>query len=210
MTNRRSLLKNVTNAAAATLLLTYKIFAFIGETVFGFQHFTNFHPGSEDVFRRLKLPSEIGFNSFDAVGNADGKFYRFEPAENGNICLNPGVQPLSSHSIIYRTGKKCMASGLNFGYRKYTFEIEEMEGQVPYDIFLENTDPKYWFRQFDFYGVVYVGYDPSDFFDRFPGRFEFWHVKEVAGLKYFFLEQEAFKMDPVNGIRQSYHYLKTL
>ena len=34
--------------------------------------------------------------------------------------------------------------------------------------------------------------------------------KAKAGMKYFYLEQEAFQMDPIESIAISYEYLKNL
>jgi len=134
-------------------------------------------------------------------------------------------------------GEKCKDAGLKFGYHNHAFEFEKLEDEIPYDILLNQTDPELCFMQVDLYWMVYGGYDPLDYFSNHPGRFDLWHVKDMvddnskesteigngkidfpaifnrkdqAGMKYYFLEQESFTMDPVKSITQSFNYLTTI
>lgn len=135
-------------------------------------------------------------------------------------------------------GEKSKASGLSFGYHNHAFEFEKINGVIPYNILLENTDPELVTMQLDLYWIVYGGYNPQEYFKQFPGRFKLWHVKDMAdtdemestevgagiinfqsifkkqkeaGMEYCFVEQEAFKNDDhVWSIRKSYEYLNAL
>ncbi|MCB2218796.1 MAG: TIM barrel protein [Bacteroidetes bacterium] len=134
-------------------------------------------------------------------------------------------------------GETCKSIGISFGYHNHAFEFERMDGVVPYDILLKDTDPELVFMQVDTYWMVYGGYDPLDYFINYPGRFRLWHVKDmveddsrdsteigsgkldfpvyfekakISGLEAIFVEQESFKLDPVESITKSYQYLKTL
>jgi len=76
-----------------------------------------------------------------------------------------------------------------------------------------------------------------DYFRKYPGRFELWHVKDMAdgekresteigsgiidftaifnekklsGMQYYFVEQESFTMDPIKSVEMSFSYLKNL
>ena len=126
---------------------------------------------------------------------------------------------------------------MTFAYHNHAFEFEKLAENVPYDILLENTEPELVSMQLDLYWIVYGGSDPIDYFNRYPGRFELFHVKDMsggdtresteigngtidfktifaekekAGMKYFYLEQESFNMDPFASITISYNYLKSL
>jgi len=134
-------------------------------------------------------------------------------------------------------GKKCKEAGLTFAYHNHAFEFDKLENSIPYDILLENTDPELVTMQLDLYWMVYGSCDPVEYFNRYSGRFELFHVKdmssgasmesteigegsidfktifaekEIAGMKNFYLEQESFHMDPFASITISYNYLKTL
>lgn len=134
-------------------------------------------------------------------------------------------------------GEKCKEAGLKFAYHNHAFEFEMLDDQIPYNMLLENTNPELVAMQLDLYWMVYGGYDPVEYFNKYPNRFELFHVKDMsraasmesteigegtidfktifaekakAGMKYFYLEQEAFQMDPFESIAISYEYLKNL
>ena len=136
-----------------------------------------------------------------------------------------------------KIGEKCKKSGLRFAYHNHAFEFENIDGQIPYDVLLENTEAEFLTMQLDTYWMIYGGYQPLDYFKKYPGRFELLHIKDMddtekresteigkgiidfpeifsahkkSGMKYFFLEQEAFKMDAFDSLSLSYAYLRTL
>ena len=136
-----------------------------------------------------------------------------------------------------KIGERCKNSGLQFAYHNHAFEFEKMNGIIPYDILLEQTNPEFVTMQLDLYWMVYGGYEPIDYFGKYPGRFGLWHVKDMdntekresteigkgiidfekvfadkerAGMKYFYLEQESFKIPPFESIAISYNYLNNL
>lgn len=136
-----------------------------------------------------------------------------------------------------KIGELCKKSGLTFGYHNHAFEFEQMDGRVPYDVLLGFTESELVTMQLDTYWMIYGGSNPKDYFKRYPGRFKLWHVKDMdntekresteigsgiidfnelfkmkekAGLEYYFVEQEEFKMDPVDSITKSFNYLNSL
>jgi sugar phosphate isomerase/epimerase len=134
-------------------------------------------------------------------------------------------------------GEACGKSGLKFGYHNHNFEFVKINDSTGYDLLLTLTDPKWVCFESDFYWMVYAGIDPLDYFRKYPGRFELWHVKDmennpdkdfapvgtgiidfeaifslkdVAGLAYFFVEQDDCKIDPFDSVKISYkNLLKT-
>ena len=136
-----------------------------------------------------------------------------------------------------KIGEQCKASGLKFGYHNHAFEFEQMDGQTPYDVLLTRTDPKLVFFQIDFYWVAYGGRDAMEYFEKYPGRFALWHMKDMldisskknvevgsgfinfeeafkiakkTGMEYVFVEQEAYDMDPFVSIKKSFDYLNAI
>jgi sugar phosphate isomerase/epimerase len=51
---------------------------------------------------------------------------------------------------------------------------------MPYDILLKETDPGLVCFQPDFYFFAKAGIDPLVYFRQYPGRFYFWHIKDLA------------------------------
>ncbi len=134
-----------------------------------------------------------------------------------------------------KMGEIAKKNGIRFGYHNHAFEFDKIDGQLPYDILVSQTDPLLVTFEMDLYWVTRGGHNPIDLFKKYPGRFELWHVKDMvktddmffapvgtgridfasifaekktAGMKYFFVEQDSFKdMDPLESVEISYKYL---
>lgn len=124
-------------------------------------------------------------------------------------------------------GEKCNAKGIRFGYHNHDKEFSELEGQIIYDFMLENMDPDKVMFQLDLYWCVVGGKNPVDYFNKYPGRFEVWHIKDkaevgasgtmdfasywaaaqTAGLKYGVVEVEEYNFDPFESVKMSLDYL---
>jgi len=128
-----------------------------------------------------------------------------------------------------QVGEKCNAKGIRFGYHNHANEFRtEYEGKPLYDWMLELTDPAKVMFQLDLYWIVEGGKDPLDYFDRYPGRFEVWHIKdkeelgasgnmdfesifaarEKSGAKYGVVEVEQYNFEPVESCRMSLEFLQ--
>ena len=133
-------------------------------------------------------------------------------------------------------GEVCAENGLLFGYHNHDFEFYPIDGITPYDLLLESTDPDFVFMQIDLYWIKYAGKDPVEYFEKYPGRFMLWHVKDMkageakemtevgsgiidykkifeysslAGMKEFFVEQDVIVGDGFESVKKSYDYLNT-
>ena len=131
-------------------------------------------------------------------------------------------------------GEACRLSGLKFGYHNHAFEFAKIEDTTGFDLLLTLTDPKLVCFESDIYWMVYAGADPADYFRKYPGRFELWHVKDMednpekdfapvgtgiigfksifrqqerAGMAYFFVEQDDCKIDALESVKISYNNL---
>jgi sugar phosphate isomerase/epimerase len=278
--NRRTFVKGISATVAATIVLPSDLLALPKKKIIGIQLYTLRDLIAADFKGTLKKIRKAGYNSVEAAGYGDRKFYGYSPKEYKEIVTDLGLQPTSSHSSVnpenissaiedhlsagmdyivvpwipkekYNTpdaykkladefniiGKACKEAGLGFGYHNHAFEFEKMGNEIPYNILIENTDPKYVFMQVDLFWMVYGGHQPEEYFTKYPGRFELWHIKDMdntparesvevgdgiinyakvfkmkdlAGMKHFFVEQEAFKMDPIQSIRKSYKFLNSL
>ncbi len=125
-------------------------------------------------------------------------------------------------------GKKCRENGIKFGYHNHANEFKELEGQVIYNYMLENTDPENVFFQLDLYWIHEGGKKATDYFKKYPGRFDLWHVKDEkelgqsgemdfepafkmadkAGMKYYIVEVEKYSHDPLVSVEKSLEYLQ--
>jgi sugar phosphate isomerase/epimerase len=75
------------------------------------------------------------------------------------------------------------AEGIGFAYHNHSFEFEKLpDGKVPYEILLAETDPALVKFELDLLWATVAGQDPVAMFQRNPGRYVMWHVKDVKGV----------------------------
>ena len=124
-------------------------------------------------------------------------------------------------------GEKCAAKGIKFGYHNHSGEFKELEGQIIYDFMLKNTNPKYVFFQLDLYWIAAGGKNAVDYFNKYPGRFTMYHIKDEkelgasgkmnfepafkmakkAGMKDYIVEVERYDFDPIVSVQKSLDFL---
>lgn len=75
-------------------------------------------------------------------------------------------------------GDKCKAKGILFGYHNHEKEFKEIDGTTVYDCLLQNTDPSKVFFEIDLWFIHLSGKNALDYFNKYPGRFLFYHVKD--------------------------------
>lgn len=79
-----------------------------------------------------------------------------------------------------KAGARCRKAGIRFGFHNHQIEFQEINGRVPYDLLLENTDPKLVTFELDIAWITAAGKDPVAYFRKYPGRFEVWHLKDLT------------------------------
>ncbi len=77
-------------------------------------------------------------------------------------------------------GEKCRSAGLKFLFHNHNVDFVKVDGKVLYDILLDETDPRFVNFELDLYWIIAGGYDPLPYFERYPGRFPVFHVKDRA------------------------------
>ncbi|MEM1057329.1 MAG: sugar phosphate isomerase/epimerase [Bacteroidota bacterium] len=83
---------------------------------------------------------------------------------------------------LNRLGERAREAGVTLGYHNHEFEFETFGTDRPaYFDFVERLDPDLIVMELDLYWVQFAGYDPVEVFERYPGRFPLWHVKDGAG-----------------------------
>lgn len=138
------------------------------------------------------------------------------------------LKDLATYCAYYNEiGKRCKQQGLQFGYHNHAHEFQKVEGKVMYDYMLENTDPEYVFFQMDVYWVVRGQSCPVDYFNKYPGRFKVFHIKDhreigasgmvgydaifknakTAGLQHIVAEIENYSMPVEKSVEVSLNYL---
>lgn len=124
-------------------------------------------------------------------------------------------------------GYKTAAASIAFGYHNHAFEFRKIEDKLIYDFLLDNVSPNHVFFQMDVYWVVRGQSCPVDYFNKYPGRFKMFHIKDhreigasgmvgydaifknakTAGLKHIVAEIESYSMPVEESVEVSLNYL---
>ena len=75
-------------------------------------------------------------------------------------------------------GEICKRNGITYGYHNHDYSFKPIDGQVPLDVLLQNTDHDNVVFELDLYWAVTAGVDPIHYFNKYNKRFRLVHVKD--------------------------------
>ncbi len=135
---------------------------------------------------------------------------------------------------INECGAACKKSNIQFAYHNHDFEFIALENKIPYDLLL-SISPEHLKMELDLYWVQFAGQSAKEIFEKNPGRFPLWHVKDmdkteerfftevgngiidfksifemqkISGMKHFYVEQDQCKNHkPIESVSISYNYV---
>ncbi|MBL7751791.1 MAG: sugar phosphate isomerase/epimerase [Chitinophagaceae bacterium] len=75
-------------------------------------------------------------------------------------------------------GEICKKNGIRFAYHNHDYSFKPLEGQLPQNVMMDNTDPSLVDYEMDIYWVVAGGQDPEEWMKKYKNRFRLCHVKD--------------------------------
>jgi sugar phosphate isomerase/epimerase len=101
------------------------------------------------------------------------------------ICPHKGAQPSIDNYKKFadefnNCGEIAKKNGLRFAYHNHDYSFIPMNGVVPQDVMMKNTDPKIVDFEMDLYWTRVAGIDPLAYMDKNPNRFKLVHVKDLV------------------------------
>jgi sugar phosphate isomerase/epimerase len=75
-------------------------------------------------------------------------------------------------------GEICKKNGIRFAYHNHEYSFKEIDGQLPQDIMIVNTDPALVDFEMDIYWVITGKGDPNVWLKKYPNRFRLGHLKD--------------------------------
>jgi sugar phosphate isomerase/epimerase len=155
------------------------------------------------------------------------------------VCANTPINTMeevkNSIATLNKTGEAATKAGIQFAFHNHDAEFKPVEGKIPYDLFLSETDPKAVKMELDVAWAIKGGADPVALFKKNPNRFPLWHIKDLdasrekilplgegtidfkpvfqaaatSGMKYYFIEHDM-PADAFKSITTSFANLKKL
>lgn len=155
--------------------------------------------------------------------------------------LDPQLRTIEKFKLVAETlnriGEQIKKSGLQLAYHNHDFEFIEHNGQIGYDIILNETDASLVKLEMDLYWIANASkLKPHDWFVKQPGRYISWHIKDMdknnrdlhttvgdgtidfssilsdaklAGVKHMFVEQgNNYVPDAISCVQRSAQYVK--
>lgn len=134
-------------------------------------------------------------------------------------------------------GEAVRSAGLWLAFHDEAENFHPIAGQVPYDVFVERTDPAHVRLQLDTGNAAIGGRDPLTYMDRYADRYWLFHLKDASKLgaehdselgtgvvdfkrileragslanKYVYIEQESYPDAPIDSVRRDHKYLASL
>ena len=103
-------------------------------------------------------------------------------------CIQPWIEEKDRNIETYKkmiaawnkAGKIMKDVGIQFGYHNHNFEFANINGVVPYfDIFMPEMDKDLITMELDLFWACKAGQDPIAMFNKYPGRFQNLHFKDM-------------------------------
>jgi sugar phosphate isomerase/epimerase len=104
------------------------------------------------------------------------------------FCVQPWIEEIDRNIESYKrmigdwneVGKIMKEVGIQFGYHNHNFEFASIDGIVPYyDIFMPEMDAGLITMELDVFWASKAGQNPVDMFNKYPGRFQLLHFKDM-------------------------------
>jgi len=199
-----------------------------------------------------KVMDDLGMNMISSHCNDTGNLKTFEQkaAAAGEIglkyviCAFKGPQKTLDHFKKFADefnscGEIAKKHGLRFAYHNHDYSFKAMDGIVPQDLMMKNTDSAIVDFEMDLYWTAAAGVDPLAYMDQFPNRFKLVHVKDMTktatghescvigkgiidyktllpkvakrGIEHMIVEQEAYTgSNDMDSAKDNAAYVKTL
>ena len=106
-----------------------------------------------------------------------------------SYCVQPWINEQDRNIESYKrmigdwnkVGEEMKNVGIMFGYHNHNFEFANLNGIVPYyDVFMPEMDANLITMELDLFWAVKAGQNPIEMFNKYPGRFQLLHLKDMT------------------------------
>ncbi len=161
---------------------------------YGYRQFEGYEHDKLGIFWGMRpadfkqYMDEIGVD-FVASHCDTGKDFEKKAAQAGEIgmkyLISPWVGPQKKMDDWRRIadefnnmGEICRKNGIRFAYHNHGYSFQELEGVIPQNFLIENTDPGLVDFEIDIYWAETAGADSIAYLQKYPERFRLCHIKD--------------------------------
>jgi len=197
---------------------------------------------AKDLPGVLEEIADMGYDGVEFAG-----YYGRDAEELRRLCDENGLRVAGTHiqlatllgdelpltieawaktaKLFSELAEKVEPEGMHVGYHNHSIEFTEMDGELPWDTFFGNADPRV-VMQLDTGNALHGGGDPVPYVERYPGRALSVHLKEysttkkgaligegdtdwqrlfdlcesVGGTEWYIVEQESYAFPPMECV----------
>ncbi|MBO0723324.1 MAG: TIM barrel protein, partial [Blastocatellia bacterium] len=81
--------------------------------------------------------------------------------------------------VFNRAGEALAKQGLKFFYHAHGYEFQPHGNGTLFDLLMAETKPQFVHYEMDVFWIVHPGQDPVKLLEKYKGRFELMHVKDM-------------------------------
>lgn len=186
------------------------------------------------LLERDKLASQLAFHI--EYNKEIGSEYVVTPhAPLSAITTSAELQPYLE--AIRFIAEECKRQNIGYAYHNHNFEFNKVDGKYILEHIFEYVGNDLIVSEMDLYWVKKAGIDPKSYLKQYSGRCPIIHVKDMTadergffaevgrgiinypsifemagdiGVKYYIVEQDQCERPPLESVRMSIDYLKSL
>lgn len=100
--------------------------------------------------------------------------------------LRPDLKAYSNMAHRFNEiGRKAKEEGIRFAYHNHGYGLQAMDGTIPLDLILNETDPELVFFEMDVFWTTAGRANPIQLLKNNAGRYKMLHLKDMKTLTYF-------------------------
>jgi sugar phosphate isomerase/epimerase len=145
-----------------------------------------------------KLVSDLGMEILSSHTQVEAQGITLENAKKMaddhaklgvKFCVQPWVVPEARTTIASyqkmvadwnKVGEIMKGTGIQFAYHNHNFEFANVEGKIPFfDVFMTELNPDLVTMELDLFWTTKAGQKPVEIFQKYPGRFKLFHMKDM-------------------------------
>jgi len=150
--------------------------------------------GLKDVLKEYKMVVPSMHTDLDTLENHMDAFGKAKEVLDFNYVTLPAIpddrrKTMDDYKKMADTfntiGENAKKYDLKFAYHNHGYGLNDVEGQVPFQVMMDATDPELVFLEMDIFWTVAGKANPIEYLKKYSGRYHMLHIKDMKPLTHF-------------------------